>query len=212
MEISYQEMTKVLPECELGEAKITHVTVDRDASAMTAIRAIRDPGSYVAEGTYCQLHVGRSLMMSDTRMEKRSNLGVLMNARGSVLIAGLGIGLILLPLLKDPQVEKITVIEKSADVIKLVEPYLRKAAGENASKLTVICADIFVWEPPKGQKWDTIYFDIWADICEDNLKEMAKLHQKFARRKTPGAWMDSWQKPLLQAQKRREARQSSGWY
>lgn len=39
---------------------------------------------------------------------------------------------------------------------------------------------------PKGQKWDTIYFDIWPDVCIDNLEGAARLARKFSPR------LDGW--------------------
>jgi spermidine synthase len=206
-------MHKVIPPGALGNVKIEHFEVGTKDASFSALRAAINPwrSDSVAEGKYVRLFVGHSLMMSDTSMEKRSNMGVIYNSHGNVLIAGLGIGMVLLPILENPEVTSVTVIEKYADVVALVEPPIRKAAGDNASKLTVITADIFDWAPPKGQKWDTIYFDIWADICTDNLDDMAKLHKKFARRKTPGAWMYSWQKDSLKSKRSREKR-SGGWF
>jgi hypothetical protein len=206
----FREMSKILPEAVSGVASVKHFTVSNQDSAFTAIRAIQHPGAYVSEGSYCQLLVGRTLMMTDTDMEKRSNRGVVGHAQGNVLIAGLGLGMVLLPILEKPEVTSVTVIEKYDDVVKLVEPSIRTASGKNGSKLKVLVADIFEWEAPKGEKWDTIYFDIWPDICTDNLKDMEKLHRKFAKRKNPGAWMDSWQKDYLKSLKRREKDSYSG--
>jgi len=204
--MKFRPMFQVVPEGVEGEVKISHFEVSKMDSTFTMIRAMQNPLSYVPEGVYCRLTVGRTLMMTDTSMEKRSNYGVVQNSRGNVLIAGLGIGMVLLPILEKPEVETVTVIEKYKDVIKLVETHIREAAGDAGKKLQVIVADIFEWVPPKGGKWDTLYFDIWPDMCTDNLKDMEKLHRKFARRKTPGAWMDSWQKDYLKYQKQREKR------
>lgn len=207
--MEFRPMFQVVPEAVEGIASISHFGVSKKDSAFTNIRAMQNPLEHVSEGVYCRLTVGRTLMMTDTSMEKRSNYGVVSNSRGNVLIAGLGIGMVLLPILEKPEVKTVTVIEKFEDVVKLVEPHIRKAAGKNAEKLRVIVADIFEWVPPKGEKWDTIYFDIWPDMCTDNLDEMEKLHRKFARRKTPGAWMDSWQKAYLKYRKQQEKRM--GW-
>ena len=213
MRSEFHPMIDVIPEGTKGNARVEHVRVSKNASAFTAIRAMAHGlGEYVREGEYAQLYVGNWLVMSDTSMEKRSNRGVLWNARGDVLIAGLGLGMILLPLLEKPEVKSILVIEKSQDVIDLVEPHIRKAAKKKgSSKLTVVCADIFEWAPPKGQKWDTIYFDIWGDISTDSLKDMGKLHRKFGRRKNPGGWMNSWKRAELKLELARQRRQRWGY-
>lgn len=209
----FPNMSDFIPEGEKGNARIKHLTIGRQEHKYTLLRAVVTGGrdAPISQGSYTQLFVGSSMVMSDTQMERRSNYGVVHNAKGDVLIAGLGVGMILLPILADEEVRTVTVIELSQDVIDLVEPHIRKASGDNAGKLKVICADIFEWTPPKGQKWDCLYFDIWADICTDSLKDMTKLHRKFARRKTPGGWMDSWQKAALKLQRDRDRRQERAY-
>jgi hypothetical protein len=207
----FKPMSQIVPEGVEGHCSISHFGISKVESNFTAIRsAVRSSSlEYVPEGVYCRLTVGHTLMMTDTHMEQNSNYSVVRQAKGSVLIAGLGIGMVLLPILEKPEVTSVMVIEKYAEVVKLVEPHIRAAAGENASKLKVIVADIMEWQPPKGEKWDTIYFDIWPDICTDNLKDMEILHRRFAKRKAPGGWMDSWMKGRLKFQKEREKRM--GW-
>ncbi len=197
----YADMTAIVPEGTKGKARIEHFAVSEQESSFTRIREMAHPGEYVPAGNYCRLFVGHSLMMTDTLLERKTNRGVIYNAKGDVLIAGLGIGLILVPILVKAEVRTVTIVEKYRDVIDLVEPSVRKLPG--AEKLTIIEADIFEWAPPKGQKWDCIYFDIWADISTDTLKDMERLHKKFGRRKKPGAWMESWRRGFLQLQRER---------
>jgi spermidine synthase len=73
-------------------------------------------------------------------------------------------------------VEHITVIEKSPDVIKLSGPHYLKRYPD---KLTIIQADAFTWEPPKGMRYDVVWHDIWNNNCSDNLVEMDQLEQKY---------------------------------
>jgi len=70
----------------------------------------RGRDTYIRPGRYARLHVGHVLMMSDTDMERRSNVQVVQQARGHVLIAGLG--MILHPILAKPEVTRVTVVEK----------------------------------------------------------------------------------------------------
>jgi spermidine synthase len=190
----FVDMTKILSEGESGEAKIDFFEVDAQASAWTAFGGGRD---YVPEGKYARLRVKGELMMTNTRMEQATNYGVVGEARGDVLIAGLGIGMILVPILAKREVKTVTVVEKYRGVIDLVGP---KVASP---KLNIIEADIMEWTPPKGHKWDTIYFDIWPTSCTEDLKDMGKLHRRFAKKKNPGAWMESWNRSYLMSQKRR---------
>ena len=67
------------------------------------------------------------VIMSDTDMEKTTNREVMARAHGKVLIGGLGIGLIIAPMLDFKEVERIMVIEKNQEVIDMVLPHLKKS-------------------------------------------------------------------------------------
>lgn len=201
-------MTDVVPPGQKGIANIEHFEVSESESRFSALR----PQEYVPKGKYVRLYVNGRLFMSDTHMEKRTNLDVILKAHGDVLIAGLGIGMILIPILQDKRVTSVTVLELSQDVIDLVEPALRGYGplAPHIHKLRVVQADVYTWEPPKGQKFDVIYFDIWADQSTDALKEMEKLHRRYAsklNRQNHKRWMESWRRSELKYRKRQEDRQ-----
>jgi spermidine synthase len=136
--------------------------------------------------TLTRLIVNGQLVMSDSDMERRSNREIAWRSHGSVLVAGLGLGYILHSMLLKPTVAQVTVIEKSADVIALV------GSSVEHSKLTIVNGDIFDWRPTTGTKFDTIYFDIWPEIAQKNLSDIARLHRAFGRYLVPGGWMSSW--------------------
>ena len=157
----------------------------------------------VTAGQYVKLSVNNILMMSDTDMEKRTNYEFISNAKGDVMIAGLGIGLILHNLekkVKTGEVKSITVYEKYQDVIDLITPYYKHLP------ITVKCEDILNYLPPKEEIYDTIYFDIWPTINTDNLKDIRILHNRWKFHKRQDGWMDSWVKQKLQNMKREENR------
>ena len=131
-------------------------------------------------------------MMSDTQMERDSNKEVVERARGNVLIAGLGLGLVLKPILAKSSVETVLVIEKHKDVIALVAP-----AFKDDEKLTIMREDIYTWEPP-ARHFDTIYFDIWPNISTDNLKGIHRLHRRFKPALRAKGWMESWMREDLE--------------
>ena len=194
-------MAPILPPGKAGDIEIDHFTFDKKMADTHRVTSMFSREAPIPEGTYARLKIGGTTMMSDTPMEQRSNRYVVRKAKGDVLIAGLGIGMIVVAMAQDPEVKTITVIEKSADVIKLVEPHLHKVTK---GKLTVIEADIFEFKPEKNQKWDTIYFDIWFHICTSNLDDMARLHRKYGRRKPEDGYMASWEHNTLLAERRRE--------
>ena len=193
----FAKMAEIIPEGEFGSAKVKHFRVDEFESRMSAFRR----GGYVPEGQYARLTVDRTLVMSDTPMEHATNYKFAFKAHGKVLVAGLGLGMVLTAILEKPSVESVTVVEISQDVVNLISPHFP------SPKLSIITADIFDWRPEKGIKFNVIYFDIWPDVCVDNIAEIAKLHRAFARRldrADPKAWMHSWQYDTLKSHRRAE--------
>ena len=120
------------------------------------------------------------VVMSDAEFEKQTNHQFMRVARGKVLVAGLGIGMILIPLLNDKDVSKITVIEKEKEIIDLVYPKIKKR--DKANKLELIHGDATEIEIPKEKKYDVIYFDIWDNVCGDNWEEMKILKKRFRKK------------------------------
>lgn len=200
----FRSMVEVLPPLQHGIAKVEHFEVSEDDSRWSYMRR----GDGVPAGKYARLYVGGTLMMSDTNMEHRTNRHAVNCATGDVLIAGLGLGMIVLPIAAKQNVTSVTVVEKYLDVIEGVGRKLFPAMGLDSSKLTICHGDIMAWRPPKGVKYDCIYFDIWPHKCTDNLKQMAKLHQSFKSRLKGNCWMDSWCKKELKARKRQEDKDS----
>jgi len=198
------EYWKQMPEGEKGTAKIAHFEVSRLASQMTALHGGL---AYVDEGKYVKLTINGKCVMSDTRMETMTNLDVVSKANGNVLIAGLGIGYILGDICSKDSVKSVLVIEKNQDVIDLVLPHVKFNIAPFGNKLFVLCADIFDWRPERGRKFDTIYNDIWPDLCIDFLEEMTKLHRRqrfWLDRENSQAWMGSWSQDWLRSERRRE--------
>jgi len=198
---TFDPVAKYLQPCARGRVRVERFTVDHHESMMSMLR----PGCYVAEGDYTRLFVGETLMMSDTYMERASNIIAVHEARGRMLIAGLGLGYVLVPILRKPEVAHVTVVELVPDVVDLVEPAVRSHVP--GDKLTVVVGDIFTWTPT--EIYDTIYFDVWADICEDNLEDITRLKRRFARRHR--GWMGAWEEQHLRAVRRRSRREERAW-
>lgn len=159
-------------------------------------------GRGVPEGTYKRLMRGGEVIMSNTPDEIRDFMSFYRRAEGSILVNGLGLGVTLKALLEKPEVTDITVIENSEDVIKLVAP------SYTDPKITIIHADAFTWEPPKGKVYDAVWHDIWDNICADNLPEMKKLHKKYGRR---AKYQESWCRYQCERQERENKRYMAYW-
>ena len=174
----FPKMAAILNENKVGKAELKRfVITDNDFCAKL---------QGIPCGEYMSLLYNNCLLMSDTPMERRTNMRLLTEANGDVLIAGLGLGMILFPLEEDDAVKSITVIEKSTEIIELVWSQIK----HHFKKVRVINADIFEWSPRKkdregkpyfnkGFKFDTIYFDIWPYVNSDIYEEMKQLKVKY---------------------------------
>jgi len=118
-------------------------------------------------------------VMSDTTAETRDLLPLARDAKGEVLIGGLGLGVAIDLVMQDKDVKHVTVIEISQEIIDLVGKHFEDKHGD---RLTIINADILEWKAPKNVHYDYCWFDIWDDICADNLKDMTKLKRKYAKK------------------------------
>lgn len=176
----YQDMTKILSPAKCGDYAIEHFVVsDKD------IRAMIDG---IWPGEYVKLTYRGGLLMSDTSMEKRTNIEFVRNAYGDVLIGGLGLGMIVLAIQDKPDVNNITIIEKSEEVISLITQQVNFN-----EKVNIIRDDVFTWKPGKGRRFDCIYMDIFPYINEDVYhEEMKPLKRKYGH----------YLKPLSESQKR----------
>jgi len=176
---------------EVGESGVGNIR--NQISAFTTGRTVPD-------GNYTRLCRGLTTVMSDTPDEYKDCVGAIYNSKGKVLIVGLGLGMVLQEITKRPEVNHVTVIEKSHGVIELVSEHYNKMFGD---KINIIEADIFKWKPKKEDHWDCVWFDIWDDLCTDNLSEMATLHRRFGRK---ADWKGSWGKEFLQYKRDQERR------
>lgn len=196
----YEPMANLVPEAECGGFAVEHFELDaRDV--MNAL--IRDAANGRSEnidlvpGRHARLSNRRDgfLGMSDTPMERRTNLPFVARALqvgGDVLVAGLGLGMVLVPLLRSEAVASVTVLEREPEVVSLVEPALRSlpraepGAEPGIGGLRVVVADAHEWRPPSGAAYSAIYADLWPDICADNLEEMDAFRIRYEPYLAPG--------------------------
>lgn len=173
-----------VPEGSRGKWTVSRFTVSDADSKATQLRAMIKGRGYVPPGIYTQLTCHGRIIMSDTPDERRDHYAPVFRAEGHVLINGLGIGMVLAAALKKPEVIKATVVEIDPDVIALVGPFYLAD-----SRVQIIAASAFDYQPPKGEKYGMVWHDIWEHICGDNLPEMTKLKRKYGRR---ADWQGCW--------------------
>lgn len=172
-------MEKVtLPEMSKGLWRVEHFKVDLpDFHSM-----LRGRGVPLGE-EFTRLMRGNTVVMSDTPAEMRDHRNAVRMAKGSCLLNGLGIGMVLKNILAKPEVSDVIVVDLSQDVIDMVSPHY------NDPRTTFVCADAMEFTPPKGKRFQMVWHDIWDYICSDNLPQMEKLHRKYGRRSD---WQGSW--------------------
>ena len=189
-------MSSILTAGESGDAKLEHLEItQKDADFHNLCEyANKRTETFIVPGSYMKLSVRDHLMMTDTPHEAHTNKGIIEAAHGDVLIAGLGMGMILVPILRNPKVTSVSVVEIDPGVIKLIHrPLLDKGhfTENEKMKLVVVQGDIFDFNPAP-LRYDVIYFDIWPSISFLNLKEGRRLKTKFRDCIRPGGWMKIW--------------------
>jgi hypothetical protein len=168
-----------VPDGICGDWSVETFTVSEQEAAFHNLRCSMRPGGChfsIVPGTYKRLCRSGKVIMSNTPAEVKDSSYFVHKATGSVLINGLGLGAVVKMVLAKGNVRKLTVIEISKDVIKLVAPSFQD------HRLKIICADAFEYKPPKGMRYNAVWHDIWDDICSDNLQEMYKLKRRYGRR------------------------------
>lgn len=159
---------------------------EKDANFHNLRCAIHSSGREIEVGHYTKLTHHGSVIMSDTPAEVYDHLWFMYEARGDVLINGLGLGVVVEGLMLNPNVKHLTAIEISSEVIQLAGEYLK---SKHNGRLSIINANAFFWKPPKGKIYDYVWHDIWPAICGDYYEEMKTLHRKYAKRtKHQNSW------------------------
>jgi len=185
-----------VPEGRLGDWSVERFEVSEEGAAFWNLRQYVNPQRglrLISPGTYTRLTRGKTLVMSDTPSEVQDHLEAIGRAEGAVLIHGLGLGMVASACLDKPEVDHVTIVENSPDVIGLVGPWLKERYGD---RVEIIEADARTWKPPTGARWDMVWHDIWDDLCTDNLPEMHTLHRRFGRR---SKWQGSWSRDFVEA-------------
>ena len=154
------------------------------------------------------------IWMSDTPMERNSNNGFIQDANGDVLIFGLGLGLIVFPLLQNESVKSIKVVELNQEIIDLVSPYIK--AKDTHNKFSVVQGDAYEHHKIDNQKYDCVYGDIWRDISTDNyegMKTLTKNWKNRINRSNQNSFIDHWLKGFLIDEIKKDKRESrSNWW
>ena len=122
-------------------------------------------------------------IMSTDDYEVLTNKYFLDNANGDVLIFGLGMGFIVFPLLNDPSITSIKIVELNPDIINYVGNIITNADVNN--KVSIVQGDAKTYyQEVTNEVYDFIYFDYWYGLNEQSYQEMSTyqtLYQGFKK-------------------------------
>ncbi len=157
-------------------------------------------------GEYTALERGDEIFMTDLYNEwwtQRLAIDRACQRGGRVLVTGLGLGLVAEGMLRTPgsRVEAVTVVEASADVIRLVSDHL---LGRLGGRLEIVHADAFDWSPPADSRYSIGWHDIWPN---PQVPEAMQQAEQLERRYAPFCdWQGSWPREYLAALDRAASR------
>lgn len=159
--------------------------IRRDESILGELGLIDGPYmTMLFRWTMANIHLPfGDVVMEDSLRELRRHLPLWMNARGRVLLTGLGLGCCARGLAINPNVQHVDIIEIDRDILAQIGPEF--AANP---KFTFHRADALKWRIPRSSHWDVA----WHDIHDDN-GQLQVLHGFLIRRFAPyadiqGAW------------------------
>jgi hypothetical protein len=187
--------------CDIPPGKSGPWVVERVTIPERAYDPDRDPRPDCFKfrpGIYTSLRCGSIQFMTDLYDEWWTQRQAMDEARrrgGRVLITGLGLGLVAQAILRDPDsaVERVTILEQSPDVIRLVAPSL---AARHPGKVEVVEADAFTWSPGDA-RFSVVWHDIWPDPYLPQIEaERASLEARYL---ACSDWRGYWPQEYLRA-------------
>jgi len=98
------------------------------------------------------------------------------HVKGNVLVGGLGLGLIIHALVKNPAVTDITVVERSQEVRDMVWPLVPKRSP-NLKSIGIVMDDFYQFvNEQRHLHWDAIIADLW--VAKDEGEKIMLLYRE----------------------------------
>lgn len=146
---------------------------------------------------------GHGLLMSDSPQEMFLQYDAYKNAKGRVLVGGLGIGLFARMVARKTDVTEVVVVEIDEDIIKLCKPFDRK--------IHVIHADIWKFIKSTKEKFDYAYVDIhYHTGCMEYIHTVLPM-RKILKERFPNMLVDFWGEKEMKAQYNPNFDKEKGW-
>lgn len=151
----------------------------------------RPPGIYTFLWRYTMSSAHREgeCVMSDDPIELSRHLEFVLQARGRVLITGLGLGCVLRGALANPAVDHVDLVERDPHVIRLVWPHC------DQERVTLHQADALEWLRTERGTWDAAWHDLWSDP-DAKEERLSVTHQKLILElRGRVGWQGAWALP-----------------
>jgi hypothetical protein len=196
-----------IPEHTHDGVVVERFIVSEQEAAFDQLRAAinhQRPNRAIQPGVFTRLKIDGEVWMTDTPAEVADLWDVDDAMRreqgGTVLIVGLGIGLVVRRAIVEHAMSRIDVVEIDWRIIDAVAPHYDALARDHGITLNIHRADIHEWRAPRGRVWDVGWFDIWDTISTDDMAEVKRLRDRFRKRL---GWFGAWaQYDRIQANKR----------
>ena len=157
-------------------------------------------GYFDKEFVYPALIQNDTIWMSIIPHEIETMKEPIKNAKGHVLVLGLGLGYYLFHILNKKEVLSIDVIEFDKKVINLFNQYLLNKFPHQ-EKINIIHADGIEYLKNNKKKYDYVFSDIWHNVGDG---EMLYLRIKALEKLYPNTQFDYWIERSILAMLRRQ--------
>jgi len=157
---------------ELFNVSSIHPDENRELNEWMTLRALDQPYEAVF------LWQGNDIWMLDSPSEANTNDPYAKKAHGHVVTFGLGIGYFVYMAMRNPMVESITVIERSASVISMFNKFILPQFPKHIP-LTILKGDAFdYFNNSFINQFDYAYVDIWQSN-DDGFAIIEKLLEQY---------------------------------
>lgn len=125
------------------------------------------------------LFKNNKVVMCSIEFELLTNKPFIDNAKGDILILGLGLGMIVFPLLNDPLVTSIKIIENDDLLIQYIGGKISEYDTDN--KVSIVSGDAYEYftNMNQNEKYDTIYLDFWIELNNENIEEVTSVKENY---------------------------------
>jgi len=114
----------------------------------------------------------KTVVMDTGDFEKLTNKYFVDNANGDVIVFGVGMGFIIFPLLQDPTVTSIKIVEYDQEIIDYVGGIIKQNDINN--KVTIVQGDVKTYyQGVTNEQYDFVYIDYWDYLTPEAYDEMA---------------------------------------